>query len=67
MNVLRSGFALPKIYQFPDVVLTKHVIVEWFSDSFVIRREGKLILQKDDAQYEKVPCSMQEIARGKNY
>jgi hypothetical protein len=46
VHVIRSDFVLPKIYQRPNVVLTKHVIVERFSHSFVIRWKGKWILQK---------------------
>jgi hypothetical protein len=46
LDVLRSDFSLPKIYQRPNVVLTKSVIVKWFSDGLVIRLKCKLILQK---------------------
>lgn len=47
--VISSDFVLPEIYQRPNVVLTKHVIVERFSHSFVIWWKDKWILQKDGA------------------
>lgn len=53
MYVIRSDLVLPKIYQWSDVILTKHVIVERFSDSFVIRWKGKWILQKGETRYER--------------
>jgi hypothetical protein len=49
VHVIRSDFVLPEIYQRPNVVLTKHVIVERFSQSFMIRWKVKWILQKDGA------------------
>ena len=47
LYVLRSDSSLPKIYQWPNVVLTESVIVKRFSDGLVIRLKRKWTLQKN--------------------